>query len=101
MLVLTESATEVIYELTTQPGLPADTGLRIAPNVGHTGGAAFAVSLSHGPAPDDQVIESGVARIYLEPGIAGQLQDKVLDAQVDEKGQVAFRFTPQSAQPSR
>jgi Fe-S cluster assembly iron-binding protein IscA len=100
MLVLTPAATEVIHDLTTRPGLPADTGLRIAPNTDNTTGPAFAVSLSHGPSPDDQVIESGDARIYLEPEIAGRLQDKVLDAQVDDQGQVAFRVTPQSAPPS-
>ena len=80
MLALTESAAEVIHKLTTRPGLPADTGLRITPNTDNATGPAFAVSLSHGPDPDDQVIEAREARVYLEPEIAGQLQDKVLDA---------------------
>ena len=100
MLALTESAIEVIHELTSLPGLPADTGLRIAPNTDDTSGQAFAVSLSHGPAQDDQVIESGQARVYVEPEIAGRLQDKVLDAQVGEQGQVAFLVEPQSAAPN-
>ena len=76
------------------------TGLRITPNTDNATGPAFAVSLSHGPDPDDQVIEAREARVYLEPEIAGQLQDKVLDAQVDDQGEVSFRVAPQSAPPS-
>ena len=98
MLTLTESAAEVIHELISQPGMPADTGLRIAQNNENSSGPAFALTLSDGPAPDDQVVESRQARVYLEPEIAGQLQDKVLDARVDDTGSIAFQVSPQGPQ---
>jgi len=96
MLTLSESAADAIRELSSQPGMPADTGLRIVPNTENTGGPAFAAALSAGPDPDDRVVESGQARVYLEPHVVEELDDKVLDADVDQRGVVAFRVTPQS-----
>ncbi|HWG23771.1 adhesin [Actinospica sp.] len=96
MLALTESAAAAIHDLTSGAELPAGAGLRIAPKTGNSGGPAFAASLVQRADPDDQVIDTGEARVYLESGIAGQLGDKVLDAEVDENGVIAFRVSPQS-----
>jgi Fe-S cluster assembly iron-binding protein IscA len=96
MLTLTESAAAVIHELTSQPGMPADTGLRIAPSSANSDGPAFAVSLSEGPSPQDEVVETREARVFLEPEIAGQLADKVLDALVDDTGGIAFQVSPRT-----
>jgi iron-sulfur cluster assembly protein len=97
MLALTDAAVGVIQELTTQPGLPDGTGLRIAqqPDAGNGAGPAFALSLSQGPGLGDEVIQAAESRVYLEPEAAEQLHDKVLDARVDEQGEVAFLVTPQ------
>ena len=100
MLALTESATAAIHNLTSRPELPADTALRIAPNTENGSGPAFAASLVQRPNPDDQVIDTGEARVYLEPGAAGQLADKVLDAEVDENGVIAFHVGLQSNPPT-
>jgi len=101
MLALTDSAVGVIHDLTTQPGLPDGTGLRIAPQPGVGGeGPAFALSLSQGPGVGDEVIETADTKVYLEPEVAQQLQDKVLDARIDEQGEVAFLVSPQT-QPGR
>ena len=101
MLALTDSAVGVIHDLTTQPGLPASTGLRIVPqpDVGNGAGPAFALSLSQGPSTGDEVIETADARVYLQSEVAEQLQDKVLDARIDEQGEVAFLVSPQTEQP--
>ena len=96
MLALSESAADLIHELSSQPGMPAEAGLRIVPNAENVGGSAFAASLSDGPDPDDQVVEAGQARVYLEPHVVGMLDDKVLDADVDPAGVVLFRVSPQS-----
>jgi iron-sulfur cluster assembly protein len=98
MLALTDTAVGVIHDLTTQPGLPDGTGLRIAPQPdGENGvGPAYALSLSQGPGAYDEVIEAADTRVYLEPQVAEQLQDKVLDARIDEQGEVAFLVTQQS-----
>jgi Fe-S cluster assembly iron-binding protein IscA len=48
------------------------------------------------PAEDDEVIEERGARVFLEPEAASLLDDKVLDASVDEN-QVAFTIADQIA----
>ena len=97
MLALTEAAVGVIHDLTTQPGLPEGTGLRIAPQPDNGSGPAYALSLSQGPAAADEVIQAEDTRVYLEQGVAQQLHDKVLDARVDDRGEVAFLISQQPA----
>jgi iron-sulfur cluster assembly protein len=46
------------------------------------------------PAEDDEVIEEQGARVFLEPEAASLLEDKVLDASV-EQNQVAFTIADQ------
>jgi iron-sulfur cluster assembly protein len=96
VLTLTETAVEVIHNLTSRPDMPADTGLRITPQTDDGGAPAFALTLSQGPDPDDNVIEAQDARVFLEPGVAQQLADKVLDAQINEQGEIAFLVSPQA-----
>jgi iron-sulfur cluster assembly protein len=101
LLALTDSAVGVIHDLTNQPGLPDGTGLRITPQPGPDDGTgpAFALSLAQAPGAGDEVIEAADARVYLEPEVAQQLQDKVLDARIDEQGEVAFLVSPQPMRP--
>ncbi len=94
MLTLTDSAVTAIRNLTSQPELPEDTGLRIMSQ--DEGGPAFQVTLAESPAAGDQVIESSGARVFLEPGAAVALDDKSLDAQVDDQGTVAFTLADQA-----
>jgi Fe-S cluster assembly iron-binding protein IscA len=98
MLALTETAAEVIHDLATNPGMPVGTGLRIAPQVEDGSGPGFALSLSQGPAPDDTVLEArdGDTLVYLEPSASQLLTDQVLDAHIDEQGEIAFLLNPQS-----
>lgn len=88
MLTLTENATTIVNEITAQPGLGDDAGLRItsvpAPQ------PSFEVTAAAHGEPDDQVVEQGGATIYLDPASAELLDDKVLDAAVDPNGKVEF-----------
>lgn len=88
MLTLTDSAVTAIRNLTSQPELPDDTGLRIMAQ--DDGAPAFQVALAESPVDGDQVIESEGARVFLEANAAAALDDKSLDAQVDDEGTVAF-----------
>ena len=91
MLVLTESAAEVVKSLVSTPQAPEGTGLRIAssgPEPGDPG--ALQVTAAPGPGENDQVIDAAGAHVYLEPQAAAYLEDKVLDAQVDSEGQAHF-----------
>jgi Fe-S cluster assembly iron-binding protein IscA len=94
MLTLTDSAVTAIRNLTAQPELPDETGLRIMSQ--DQGGPAFQVTLAETPADGDQVIEAEGARVFLEPGAAVALDDKSLDAQVDDEGTVAFTLAEQA-----
>ena len=86
MLTLTDQAVAAIRDLTNRPGLPAETGLRIAPQ----DGGGLALSLSDGPQAGDQVIEDVDVQVFVQPDAAATLEDKALDAQVNEDGQVSF-----------
>jgi hypothetical protein len=67
MLVLTDTAAEVISELTAQLDLPETAGLRICPNPEEGGEAALAAVLS----------------------------DKILDAETQDGGRVMFHVRSQ------
>ena len=93
MLTLTDHAVAAIRNLTSQPGLPAETGLRIAPEDGGAGG--LALSLSDGPQAGDQIIEKADVQVFVQPDAATALDDKALDAQVNEDGEVSFQLQSQ------
>jgi Fe-S cluster assembly iron-binding protein IscA len=87
VLTLTDSAVQVIRTVTSQPELPEETGIRI---VAQDTTGSLSLSVADGPQTGDQVVEEQGARVYLESGAATALDDKTLDAQVDDKGDVAF-----------
>jgi Fe-S cluster assembly iron-binding protein IscA len=93
VLTLTDQAVTAIRDLTARPGLPADTGLRIAPEDGGAGG--LALSLSDGPQAGDQVVGDGDVHVFVQPDAAATLDDKALDAQVSQDGEVSFVLQPQ------
>ena len=91
MLVLTEAAAEAVKSVTSNPQVPEGAGLRIAPSAPDSGDPArFQLTAALVPGEDDQVIEAAGARVFLEPQAAAYLEDKVLDAQVDEQGEAHF-----------
>ncbi len=94
MLTLTESASTVVKSIVDREPTAADGALRIAP--GATGENDFTVSIVTEPAPGDQLVESGGARVYLEQSASLALDDKVLDAQVSESGAVTFALVSQA-----
>jgi iron-sulfur cluster assembly protein len=94
MLTLTDQAVAAIRNLTTRPGLPAQTGLRIAPGEADTGG--LALSLADGPQAGDRVIEETDVQVFVQPDAAAVLEDKELDAQISEDGEVSFLLQPQA-----
>ena len=85
MLMLTENATRVIGALSDNPELPDGAGLRIV-----SAPEGLSVAPVAGPDETDQVVEEANARVFLEPSAAIVLDDKILDAQVDDDGQVRF-----------
>lgn len=88
MLVLSDNAATTIRDIVERPELPDATGLRIA-GAGD-GSGQLSVAPVATPEEDDQVIEDQGARVFLESDAAAILDDKVLDAGVDDEGRVSF-----------
>jgi len=89
MLTLTPIASEAIRQLSAQTDDPEASGIRIAPGPETPEGTALELSLVEEPEPSDEKLEDDGATVYLEPQVAGFLDDKVLDAEVEE-GRVTF-----------
>lgn len=94
MLTLTDRAADTIRTLITQPGVPEDTGLRMSLREGEAG--TLALSLEP-PQPDDAIIEDAGARVFVQRDAAPMVEDRELDAQLDEQGRASFRLGVQSA----
>jgi iron-sulfur cluster assembly protein len=88
MLTLTDSASSVVKTITARTPDSTDAGLRISAD--RPGAADFAVVVAPAPEPNDTVVESSGAKVYLEENAAVALDDKVLDAQISEDGSVQF-----------
>ncbi|CAN5346734.1 iron-sulfur cluster biosynthesis family protein [soil metagenome] len=92
MLTLTENASTIVRDITTQPGLPETAGLRITSDGDQS---SFAIAAADTPEPADKVVEQGGATLYLDESAAVVLDDKILDAAVDDRGQVEFALAVQ------
>jgi len=94
MLTLTENASAIVNQITSQQIEGEHPGLRItADNEAQPG---FELAPAQRAEPGDQVVERAGATIYLDEPAAALLDDKVLDASVDETGKVAFVLAPQA-----
>jgi iron-sulfur cluster assembly protein len=93
MLTLTENASAIVNEITSQPGLADTAGLRITSDASPE--PAFEVSAAQQAEPGDLVVEQGGATVYLDESAAQLLDDKVLDAAVDPAGKVEFALALQ------
>ena len=96
MLLLTENASTIVKSIANQsPDSEHHVGLRIVAESVDSSELSLAVV----PEPEsiDQVIESDGALVYLEPNAVIMLDDKILDAQVEENGSVSFAIALQPA----
>jgi iron-sulfur cluster assembly protein len=85
MLALTDDAVQVIEGILKAPGTPDGAGLRFAPPASANGTestASLEVTVADAPAATDSVIDEHGARIFIDREIAGDLDDKLLDASV-------------------
>jgi Fe-S cluster assembly iron-binding protein IscA len=93
VLTLTENASTVVKTLVEQQEAPVG-GLRISQDAPDS--PALHVIPTQEPQPGDQVVEDGGAKVFLEETAAQTLDDKILDAQVDQNGGVQFTIAPQA-----
>ena len=100
MLVLTSTAVAVVQTLTSGSGGPEGTGLRISADTAPSEGG-LQVEVTPGPAEEDQVLAEAGVRVFLDPDAASYLDDKVLDAKVDDRGGAQFMLTAQGSNGDR
>lgn len=93
MLAVTKAAGETIMALAAEAGEQDSGGLRISVDSVHTTeqGAAMAIAVVTRPEAGDEVVtaESG-AHVFLEPGVASYLTDRVLDVENPPGGRIRF-----------
>lgn len=96
MLALTDNAVQAVKHIVASSEESSETGgLRmVAEQDGMQ--ANFALSIVPLPAEDDVVVDEQDARVFLEPQAASLLDDKVLDAVV-EQNRVSFTIVDQAA----
>jgi iron-sulfur cluster assembly protein len=89
MLTMTDNAAEAVRLISAGSGLEPDPGLRISAGSPTPEGTPLEIGIAAEPAPTDETVEEGGARIYLEQDVVPALDDKVLDAAI-EGDQVRF-----------
>ncbi|MGH3091150.1 MAG: hypothetical protein ACRDOG_02285 [Gaiellaceae bacterium] len=98
MLALTQNAVEAIHAIkASSDEVPDEAGLRISAEATEEAEeTSLHLAIVPAPAESDVVVEAEGEQIFLGPEVAGFLDDKVLDAQMDE-GRVNFAIAPQAA----
>ncbi|MFD1714479.1 Fe-S cluster assembly protein HesB [Amnibacterium flavum] len=94
MLTLTDTASTVVKTIVSQIPNSDTAGVRIQ------GGdeTEFVLGVVPTPEPDDAVVETAGARVFLDATAAQVLDDKILDALIDEEGGVVrFAIEQQAA----
>jgi iron-sulfur cluster assembly protein len=94
VLTLTENACDVVKTITEQSTQTDSAGLRISQQDSDPN--ALTVAPAEAPDSRDQIVESDGARVFVEENAAVVLDDKVLDAQVDQSGGVQFALAVQT-----
>jgi Fe-S cluster assembly iron-binding protein IscA len=85
VLTLSPTAVEAVDSLLHNPELPDDAGLRIDT----AAESQFTIQIAPEPAPGDQVIEEGGARVFVDSEAASMLDNAELHAR-REGNQAAF-----------
>ncbi|MGB3911673.1 MAG: Fe-S cluster assembly protein HesB [Pseudolysinimonas sp.] len=91
MLTITENAGLVVSDIVSRAVTTDTGGLRIveAPD------DQFAVTVADAPTETEVVTEQAGARVFMDAPVAAVLDDKVLDARVDDDGAVQFLIAVQ------
>lgn len=90
MLTLTDNVTMLAKRFAEENEQVSALRIAVEPD-----GQTLSVATTDEPAPDDQVIEQDGATVCLDPPAAVILEDKTLDAGVDEQGNVQFALGQQ------
>jgi iron-sulfur cluster assembly protein len=90
VLTLTPDAAEAVRQLVSDSPVESGGGVRIAPGDPTPTGIPLQVTMAAEPEATDQTIEDSGARVFVDSDAVEALDDKVLDAAVDDAGRVRF-----------
>jgi iron-sulfur cluster assembly protein len=92
VLIISSEASQAIRSIVTAPTIPDGAILRIdsQPDIG------LQIDVVEEPAPGDEVLETDGVELAIEPATAVLLDDKRLDAAIDE-GEVTFTISDQAS----
>ncbi len=96
VLTITSEAAEVIHAIVASSPIP-DGGVKISAKPVNDSESRLELSIVEGPTETDSVVEESGTKLFLEDGVTDYLDDKVLDAQMEE-GQVRFTIQEQGPQ---
>lgn len=92
MLTLTHTAAEAVKNIVASTPDAADGGVRIRET---DPAAGFELSIAKEPQPEDTVVVTEGARVFLDGGATQALEDRVLDAEMGQDGSVRFALAAQ------
>jgi Fe-S cluster assembly iron-binding protein IscA len=96
VLTITTEAAEVIQAIVASSPVP-EGGVKISAKPLSDTESRLELSIVEGPTETDSVVEESGTRVFLENGVSDYLDDKVLNAQMEE-GQVRFTIEEQGPQ---
>jgi iron-sulfur cluster assembly protein len=92
VLVISSEASEAIRGIVAAPTIPDGAMLRIDSQPGN----GLQIGVVEEPAPGDEVLETDGVELAIEPATAVLLDDKRLDAAI-EQGEVTFTISDQAS----
>lgn len=91
MVTLTGSATEKVEGFIQEHGVEGDVGLRVAVLPGGCSGFQYGLNIEDGPEEDDEVLDVGGIRVFVDPFSAQYLEGVEIDYVTSMMGQ-GFTF---------
>jgi len=78
------------------PGHTPDRGIRLAVKEGGCNGYEYDIKIANAPKPDDQIVEAGSLKVFIDPKSAPLLEGIVVDY-IDSLLESGFKFTNPNA----
>jgi iron-sulfur cluster assembly protein len=98
VLTITSEAVQVIGAIVSSSPIPQG-GVKISAKPVNDTESRLELSIVEGPTATDSVIEEEGTRVFLEDAVSEYLEDKVLDAQMEDGGEVRFTIEEQGQEP--
>jgi iron-sulfur cluster assembly accessory protein len=91
MVTLTRTATEKVQDFIQEHGQAGEVGLRVAVLPGGCSGFQYGLNIEDGPEDDDEILELGGVKVFVDPFSAQYLQGVEIDYVSSMMGQ-GFTF---------